>query len=113
MRIGNKILNSISSEKLFRVNKNFINDISKKYNKNLNVAQYIVERLKYQGVNTAFGYNGGAALPFFDIISKDNEFNLYFNRHEQYSGHAAQAYGKVTNKFGVVITTSGPGFSSK
>lgn len=112
MRIGNKILNSISSEKLFRVNKNFINDISKKYNKNLNVAQYIVERLKYQGVNTAFGYNGGAALPFFDIISKDNEFNLYFNRHEQYSGHAAQAYGKVTNKFGVVITTSGPGFTN-
>ena len=112
MRIGNKILNSISNEKLFRVNKNFINDISKKYNKNVNVAQYIVERLKYQGVNTAFGYNGGAALPFFDIISKDNEFNLYFNRHEQYSGHAAQAYGKVTNKFGVVITTSGPGFTN-
>ena len=112
MRIGNKILNSISSEKLFRVNKNFINDISKKYTKNVNVAQYIVERLKYQGVNTAFGYNGGAALPFFDIISKDNEFNLYFNRHEQYSGHSAQAYGKVTNKFGVVITTSGPGFTN-
>ena len=112
MRIGNKILNSISNEKLFRVNKNFINDISKKYSKNMNVAEYIVERLKYQGVNTTFGYNGGAALPFFDIISKDNEFNLYFNRHEQYSGHAAQAYGKVTNKFGVVITTSGPGFTN-
>lgn len=106
------MINKISSEKLFKVNKNFINIISKKYNKNINVGEYIVERLKYQGVNTAFGYNGGAALPFFDIISKDKEFKLYFNRHEQYSGHAAQAYGKITNNLGVVITTSGPGFTN-
>jgi len=111
MRIGNKILNSISSEKLYSVNKKFIQHLNKNYH-NINVAQYIVERLKYKGINSAFGYNGGAALPFFDIISKDNEFNLYFNRHEQYSGHSAQAYGKIMNNFGVVITTSGPGFTN-
>ena len=112
MRIGNKIFSTITSEKLFSVNKKFINDISKKYNNNINVAQYIVERLKYQGINSAFGYNGGAALPFFNIISKYDDFNLYFNRHEQYSGHAAQSYGKVTGNLGVVITTSGPGFTN-
>lgn len=112
MRLGNKIFNSFSSSKLFTVNKNFVNNLSKKYDNKINVAQYIVERLKYQGVNSAFGYNGGAALPFFDIISKFDDFDLYFNRHEQYSGHAAQAYGKVKKNLGVVITTSGPGFTN-
>ena len=45
MRIGNKVLNSILSEKLYNVNKNFIQHLSKNYN-NINVAEYIVERFK-------------------------------------------------------------------
>jgi acetolactate synthase I/II/III large subunit len=112
MKIHNKFYNYIFKEKFFAINNNFLDIISKKYNNKMNVAEYIIERLKYEGVNTAFGYNGGAALPFFDSISKDKEFNLYFNRHEQHSGHCAQAYGKIKNNIGVVITTSGPGFTN-
>ena len=89
----------------------FIKFISKKYTR-ITVSEYIIERLIYKKVNTAFGYNGGAALPLFDTISKNPNFNMIFNRHEQSSGHCAESYSKITNNLGVLITTSGPGFTN-
>ena len=91
---------------------NFINRIKNKYNNNITVSQYIIERLIEKKINKAFGYNGGAALPFFDSIYKFKDFEVIISRHEQASGHAAQAYSKVTNNLGVLLTTSGPGFTN-
>ena len=90
----------------------FIKSIGKKYNYNITVSEYIIERLVHKNIKTAFGYNGGAALPLFDAISKNKDFNMIFNRHEQSSGHCAESYSKITKNMGVVITTSGPGFTN-
>ena len=95
-----------------RVCKLFVEKLSKKYDNNINVSQYIVERLLKENINKAFGYNGGAALPFFDNIQKFKDFEVIISRHEQASGHAAQAYSKITNNLGVLLTTSGPGFTN-
>tara|TARA_B100001093_G_C26842969_1_gene1021483 strand:+ start:397 stop:2208 length:1812 start_codon:yes stop_codon:yes gene_type:complete len=95
-----------------KINKSFLCNLSEKYNNNITVSQYIVERLLEKKINKAFGYNGGAALPFFDEIYKFNDFDVIINRHEQSSGHCAQAYSKMTNNLGVLITTSGPGFTN-
>ena len=72
----------------------FINRLNKQYKKNITVSEYIIERLINKNINTAFGYNGGAALPLFDAISKNDKFNMIFNRHEQSSGHCAESYSK-------------------
>jgi acetolactate synthase I/II/III large subunit len=90
----------------------FLSHIKNKYKNNVSVSNYIIERLIDKNINTAFGYNGGAALPLFDAISKNKNFNMIFNRHEQSSGHCAESYSKMTNNIGVVITTSGPGFTN-
>ena len=90
----------------------FINKLRTKYINHINISNYIIERLLYKNINKAFGYNGGAALPLFDAISKSNKFEMIFNRHEQSSGHCAEAYSKITNNIGTVITTSGPGFTN-
>ena len=105
------LFNRVKNNSLFTVNNNFISKLKTKYTK-VTVSDYIIERLLYKNINTAFGYNGGAALPFFDTISKNNEFNVIINRHEQNSGHAAEAHGKIKKNIGVVITTSGPGFTN-
>ena len=90
----------------------FINKLRTKYINHITISNYIIERLLYKNINKAFGYNGGAALPLFDAISKSNKFEMIFNRHEQSSGHCAEAYSKITNNIGTVITTSGPGFTN-
>ena len=95
-----------------KVCKSFIERISEKYNNKINTSQYIIELLLEKKINKAFGNNGGAALPFFDFIYKFNDFEVIINRHEQASGHCAQAYSKITNNLGVLITTSGPGFTN-
>lgn len=94
------------------INKSFLKNLSDKYNNNITVSQYIIERLLKKKVNKAFGYNGGAVLPFFDEIYKFDNFEVIINRHEQSCGHAAQAYSKITHNLGVLITTSGPGFTN-
>ncbi|KAF0682409.1 Aste57867_25455 [Aphanomyces stellatus] len=61
------------------------------------------------GVDTIFGYPGGAILPVFDEIFESPHFKFVLCRHEQCAGHMAQGYARATGKPGVVLVTSGPG----
>ncbi|MDL4842200.1 acetolactate synthase large subunit [Aquibacillus rhizosphaerae] len=73
-------------------------------------ADLFVESLINEGVDTLFGYPGGAVLPIFDALYKAKDsFNQVLARHEQGSIHAAEGYARVSGKPGVVIATSGPG----
>ena len=69
----------------------------------------IVQALKDQGVDTVFGYPGGAVLPIYDEIFLQNDIRHYLVRHEQGAVHAAEGYARSTGKPGVVLVTSGPG----
>lgn len=73
-------------------------------------ADLLIEALLQEGVETIFGYPGGAVLPIYDAIyrAKDRIKHVLF-RHEQGSIHAAEGYARVTGKPGVVLATSGPG----
>ena len=72
-------------------------------------AKMVVQALKDQGVDTIFGYPGGAALPIYDEIFQQNDIRHILVRHEQGATHAADAYARATGKPGVVLVTSGPG----
>lgn len=73
-------------------------------------ADLLVESLVDAGVDTLFGYPGGAVLPIFDALYRaKGAFNQILARHEQGSIHAAEGYARVSGKPGVVIATSGPG----
>ena len=62
-----------------------------------------------QGVDTVFGYPGGAVLPIYDEIFKEKKIKHILVRHEQAAVHAAEGYARSTGKPGVVLVTSGPG----
>ena len=73
-------------------------------------AEIFVECLKAEGVETIFGYPGGAVLYIYDALYKEAEHvNHILVRHEQAAVHAAEGYAKATNRPGVVLVTSGPG----
>ena len=72
-------------------------------------ARMVVEALKDQGVDTVFGYPGGAVLPIYDEIFQQNEIRHILVRHEQGAVHAAEGYARSTGRPGVVLVTSGPG----
>jgi acetolactate synthase-1/2/3 large subunit len=72
-------------------------------------AQIFHELMRQHGVDTVFGYPGGAILPVFDAIHDSEHFNFILARHEQGAGHMAEGYARVTGKPGIVLVTSGPG----
>jgi acetolactate synthase-1/2/3 large subunit len=72
-------------------------------------AQIVVQALIDQGVDTVFGYPGGAVLPIYDAIFEQNKINHILVRHEQGAAHAAEGYARSTGKPGVILVTSGPG----
>ncbi|MEB4589572.1 biosynthetic-type acetolactate synthase large subunit [Candidatus Thiothrix sp. Deng01] len=73
-------------------------------------AEIFVECLKEEGVDTIFGYPGGAVLFIYDELYKQQDkVNHILVRHEQGAVHAAEGYAKATNKPGVALVTSGPG----
>ncbi|MFO7857271.1 MAG: acetolactate synthase 3 large subunit [Paracoccaceae bacterium] len=72
-------------------------------------AEIVVQALKDQGVDTVFGYPGGAVLPIYDEIFKQNDIAHVLVRHEQGAAHAAEGYARSTGKPGVLLVTSGPG----
>ena len=72
-------------------------------------AKMVVQALKDQGVDTVFGYPGGAVLPIYDEIFQQNDIRHFLVRHEQGAVHAAEGYARSTGKPGVVLVTSGPG----
>ncbi len=76
----------------------------------LSGAQIVIECLKEQGVDTVFGYPGGAILNVYDELYKQqNEINHVLTSHEQGAAHAADGYARSTGKVGVCFATSGPG----
>ena len=75
----------------------------------LNGSQIILRALVDQGVEVIFGYPGGAVLPLYDEIFKQNRLRHILVRHEQAAVHAAEGYARSTGKVGVVLVTSGPG----
>ena len=73
-------------------------------------SQIVVECLKEQGVDTVFGYPGGAILNIYDELYKhQGEINHILTSHEQGASHAADGYARATGKVGVCMATSGPG----
>ncbi len=73
-------------------------------------AEIICECLLEQGVDTVFGYPGGAALNTYDALYKySDKITHILTAHEQGASHAADGYARSTGKTGVVLTTSGPG----
>lgn len=72
-------------------------------------ARIILKALEEQGVEVVFGYPGGAVLPIYDEIFKQNRIRHILVRHEQGAVHAAEGYARSTGKVGVVLVTSGPG----
>ena len=76
----------------------------------LNGSQIIVECLKEQGVDTVFGYPGGAILNVYDELYRhQDEIKHVLTSHEQGASHAADGYARATGKVGVCMATSGPG----
>ena len=76
----------------------------------LNGAEIVIECLKEQGVDTVFGYQGGAILNVYDELYKHrDEIRHILTSHEQGAAHAADGYARATGKVGVCLATSGPG----
>lgn len=72
-------------------------------------AQMIIRAMIDNGVDTIFGYPGGAVLPIYDALFQQNQLRHILVRHEQGATHAAEGYARSTGKPGVVLVTSGPG----
>lgn len=73
-------------------------------------AQALIKALLNEGVDTIFGYPGGAIIPVFDAMYDFyDQFKYVLTRHEQGAVHSAQGYARVSGKTGVCIVTSGPG----
>lgn len=76
----------------------------------LNGSEIVIECLKEQGVDTVFGYPGGAILNVYDELYKHrDEIRHILTSHEQGAAHAADGYARATGKVGVCLATSGPG----
>ena len=77
-----------------------------------NGADVLIRTLLELGVDTVFGYPGGAVLPLYDALHAEPRLRHVLVRHEQAAVHAAQGYARTTGKVGVVFVTSGPGMSN-
>jgi len=72
-------------------------------------AEILIDTLIEQGVDTVFGYPGGAVLPIYDALFQQTKIRHVLVRHEAGAAHAAEGYARSTGKPGVVLVTSGPG----
>lgn len=78
--------------------------------KKISGSEALLRCLVAEGVDTLFGYPGGAIMPVYDALhSYHDQLKHYLVRHEQGAIHAAQGYARVSGKTGVAVTTSGPG----
>ena len=80
--------------------------------KTQNTASALVKTLEELGVESVFGYPGAAVLSIYNELSKTENIKHYLVRHEQAAVHAAEGYARVCGKAGVVLVTSGPGFTN-
>jgi acetolactate synthase-1/2/3 large subunit len=72
-------------------------------------AEMVINALVEHGVDTIFGYPGGAVLPIYDELFQQEKVRHILVRHEQGAGHAAEGYARSTGRPGVLLVTSGPG----
>ncbi|MCC6690209.1 MAG: acetolactate synthase large subunit, partial [Bacteroidia bacterium] len=78
--------------------------------KEITGSESLILSLIEEGVDTVFGYPGGAIMPIYDALyDYEDKIKHILVRHEQGSTHAAQGYARVTGKVGVCFATSGPG----
>ena len=77
-----------------------------------NGAEILLDTLIACGIDTVFGYPGGAALPLYDALFQRPALRHVLVRHEQAAVHAAEGYARSTGRVGVVLVTSGPGVSN-
>ena len=83
-------------------------DISRKIK--ISGSEAVMQCLIAEGIDTIFGYPGGAIMPIYDsLMDHQNTIRHILTRHEQGAVHAAQGYARVTGKVGVCLATSGPG----
>ena len=76
----------------------------------INGSHALMKALLAEGVDTIFGYPGGAIMPVYDALyDYQDQINHILVRHEQGAGHAAQGYARVTGRAGICLVTSGPG----
>ncbi len=100
---------NITYQNVGTVSGGMLSDINSEQRSNaLRGAQLLAKALKAEGVDTLFGYPGGANLEIFDVLA---QFDIQCIRteHEQGAIHAAQGYARATNSVGVCLATSGPG----
>lgn len=84
--------------------------MKKEKKKQISGSEAVVRSLIAEGVDTIFGYPGGAIMPIFDALyDHKSSVNHVLVRHEQGAIHAAQGFARVSHKVGVVMVTSGPG----
>src|SRR5271156_2577422 len=72
-------------------------------------ADIVIKALVDQGVESIFGYPGGAVLPIYDALFAQNRLRHILGRHEQGAAHAAEGFARSSGKPGVLLVTSGPG----
>jgi acetolactate synthase-1/2/3 large subunit len=72
-------------------------------------SQILIKMIKSEGIDTIFGYPGGAVIDVYDALAKQNELTHIMVRHEQGAVHAADAYARANKSVGVALVTSGPG----
>ena len=80
--------------------------------KTVNTASALVQTLIELGVDSVFGYPGASVLSIYNELSKTDKIKHYLVRHEQAAVHAAEGYARVCGRAGVVLVTSGPGFTN-
>ena len=101
-----KILQRTNVRKIFYTGGSyFLNSSSRK----INGSEILIQCLKEQGVDTIFGYPGGAILNVYDKLYEHKEIRHILTAHEQGASHAADGYARSTGKVGVCFATSGPG----
>ena len=81
-------------------------------NKPVSCANALVQALSEAGVDTVFGYPGASVVSIYNELSFVKNIRHILVRHEQAAVHAAEGYARVSGKTGVVLVTSGPGFTN-
>ncbi len=75
-------------------------------------AQIVLSVLRAEGIDTVWGYPGGAVLPLYDALQESVDLTHLLVRHEQAAVHAADGFARATGKVGVALVTSGPGVTN-
>ena len=109
-QVSNPILlyNIIAMANLLLKNAN----IEKDDKTSLTCAHALVEALVESGVDSIFGYPGASVLSIYNELAKTENMRHFLVRHEQAAVHAAEGYARVSGKAGIVLVTSGPGFTN-